>query len=288
MAFRKKSRKKKNSHIDEVLDKVSASDFKVKVATVASFDVSNVTGRTKLGTSKTYTAYLSADVTEVSASAVFNISSVSLAHGHSFSLVTQSPITLSNGIVWTYPVNSTTEVLSAPSSGKVTSGNLTLVSAPTAAVETTVLFVIHTPGFNLQIDDSLSGGGILSGATPWVSGLVDYTVGAWSVDLGPLASFTTGCDISAYYDYTYPVSSVVPEATPIIIRHTIHKDGSVYGTSMGRLSGAIIDATGVNTITSLIFTISGTKPINPWEGKGALPGETAIETGSRFIDEGII
>jgi len=44
----------------------------------------------------------------------------------------------------------------------------------------------------------------------------------------------------------------------------------------------------LNTITSDIFVLSGTKPLNPWAGKGALPGETELETAGRFIDEGII
>lgn len=278
MARRKKSKKKKENF--------SISDFRIKAATVGSVDVSSVTGRTGIGTGKNYTAYVNTTVTETTASIDAVLTGVSASPGHSVAITTTLPVIITASTVLnTVP----TEILSTISCGGtgvsacsiVDSGTLSLVTS-VSTLKPLTLSMDVSAGTYVVIDN---GTGSLSSSPSGFTGSVDYSTGAWTITGGEI--LTNGIIISGDYDVQYLYEQT---ATSVVIKHIVGSDAAINGTANGIVSALALDPAAATAYTSTVFTLS-TDPVasyNPWEGHGALPGETRLETAGRFIDEGVI
>ena len=258
----------------------SSSDFSAKsLTTGGSVDVTQVSGFTDIGNVADYTATLYSTVTEISASITAVLTSVVNSTDNALAITTTLPIIiLTNTETTTVPTEVAATI--AVSGLDTSAGTLSLITAASALRPNSLSIDVSAGGYTFTDD----GGGVLTDGVSG-TGTVDYTTGAWVLTASEI--LTIGTDLSAVYDVDYYYEQVV---SSVVIRHTVGEDAPNNGTSSAVLSAQVTDPIGVVSFSSASFTLStdSTPDSNPWNGLGALPGETALETRSRFIDEGVI
>lgn len=260
----------------------STSDFKVMAVTTGTVDVGAVSGISNYASSTNYNASISTTVTEVSASVDAVLTSVVTSSGHSLSIPTTLPVTITASNITNAAPTEVMETINTANSGFTAGDTLALVTAVSAYEFGSLTVDVSSGGYTLTD----IGAGILTAASLPVSGTVD-AAGAWTLDFTNQEELTNGTIISGDYEVSY-LETIT--STPIVITHTI-LDGSPFnGTASGVLSAIVTDPTGVTGFGSISFELSANEipNNNPWKGRGALPGETTLETTGRFIDEGVI
>jgi len=260
-----------------------SSDFGILSVTTGSVNVAGVSGTTDIGKSADYTAYVNTLVTEASASINAVLASVSASAGNSLSITTTLPVIITASSVSNAIPIELLGTITNETSGYTASGTLSLVTAASAYLPYSLSMDVSAGGYTLT--DS-SGIGTLTAAGLPVSGTI-LTDGSWTIDFTNQELLTVGTEISGSYEVSYYYTET---ATPIVVRHTVSANAVENGTASAVLSAIVTDPVDVTALTSSTFTLSTdyTPDDNPWAGRGALPGETALETRGRFIDEGII
>jgi hypothetical protein len=260
----------------------STSDFQAKALTTGSVNVAAVSGYTNIGSSRNYTATVSTLVSETTASLTTVLDSVTASTGNSLSIVTELPIIVTPASVSQSNVELTT--LTTETSGLTASGTLSLVGGVSSYRDLSLVIDVSGGGYTLND----VGSSVLSADNLQLSAVSGSIVGdTWTIDFTNQEILTNGTEISATYDIAYPYETVV---TDIVIKHSVGPDAPNDGTASAVLSAQSTDTNGIASFTSSTFTLStdSTPDDNPWNGRGALPGETTLETRGRFIDEGII